>query len=214
MSTPDSRHERIDVRLRRAMTAGAMPKELLICGPAGTGKTYPILSVLHCLATEYRLRVLLLRATRVSLTESVLVTYEQEILHADNCEWLANGASRSHRHLYRYPNGSELVIGGLDRNPTRILSTAWDIVFANEAIELQEEVWETIGTRLSRPGRDSRFGWLIGDTNPSYPQHWLKKRCDTELTTLWDTTHEANPVLFNGSNWTDQGAFISRRSTG
>ncbi len=201
----DSRHERIDVRLKRAITTGAMPKELLICGPAGTGKTYPVLSVLHILNREYTLRTLILRATRVSLTESALVTYEQEILPADGCESIAEGAGRSHRHSYRYPSGSEIVVGGLDRNPTRILSTAWDIVYCNEAIELQEEVWETLGSRLSRPGRDQRFGLLLGDTNPSHPEHWLKKRCDSGATTLWETTHEANPLLHDGHDWTAAG---------
>src|SRR3954454_3285672 len=80
---PDSRHERTDVRLKRAIESGQLPKELVICGPAGTGKTYPIVSVIHDLCKRYPLRVLVLRATRVSLTESVLVTYESEILARD-----------------------------------------------------------------------------------------------------------------------------------
>ena len=194
------------MRLKRAIESRQMPPELLICGPAGTGKTYPILSVLHTLCRDYAgLRVLFLRATRVSLSESVLVTYEQEILAADGCEDIASGASRTHRHSYRYPNGSEIVIGGLDRNPTRILSTAWEIVFTNEAIELQKEVWETLASRMDRPGRDRRFGWLLGDTNPSFPGHWLKARCDAGAADIWETTHEANPLLHDGREWTAAG---------
>jgi Phage terminase large subunit len=208
----DSSHERIDVRLKRAIQTRTMPKELLICGPAGTGKTYPILTLLHTLCRDNSgLRFLILRATRVSLTESVLVTFEQEILPADSCEFLSEGAQRSHRHSYRYPNGSEIVIGGLDRNPTRILSTAWDIVFANEAIELTQETWETLGSRMERPGRDPRFGWLIGDTNPAHPNHWLKARCDAGSTAIWNTRHEANPVLHDGRDWTAAGRnYLSR----
>lgn len=202
----DIRHQRIDVRLNNAISSGTLPGELLIVGPAGTGKTYPILSTIHCIARDYpNLRVLIMRATRVSLTESALVTLEQEVLPADGCAEIAEGAQRSHRHSYRYPNGSDLVIAGLDRNPTRILSTAWDIVYANEAIELQQEVWETIASRMKRPGRDPRFGWLIGDTNPSYPEHWLKKRCDNGSIAMWETTHEANPVLHDGIDWTTAG---------
>jgi phage terminase large subunit len=199
-------HERTDVRLKRAIQTGRMPKELLICGPAGTGKTFPILSVLHTLCRDNSdLRMLLLRATRVSLTESALVTFEQEILPADGCERMAEGAGRSHRHSYQYPNGSELVIGGLDRNPTKVLSTAWDIVFANEAIELQQEAWETLTSRMNRPGRDRRLGWMLADTNPAHPNHWLKTRCDAGSTTLWNTKHEANPLLHDGRNWTPAG---------
>lgn len=181
------------------------PSELVVCGPAGTGKTYPILSILHCLARdEPGLRILFLRATRVSLTESVLVTFEQEVLPADDCDDLCQGVQRSHRHSYRYDNGSEIVVAGLDRNPSRILSTSWDVVYCNECIELTEEVWETLSSRLNRPGRE-RLGWLIGDTNPGAPTHWLKKRCDAGLAELWNTTHEANPTLWDGETWTEVG---------
>ena len=148
----------------------------------------------------------------VSLTESVLVTYEQEVLPADGCEKIADGAGRSHRHVYHYPSGSEIVVGGLDRNPTRILSTAWDIVFANEAIELQQEVWETIGTRLNRPGRDHRFGWLLGDTNPSYPEHWLKKRIDANPSMLWKTTTRRTRSSTTARSGQPPDYFISRAS--
>lgn len=199
-------HERTDVRLKRAIQTGQMPRELLICGPAGTGKTFPTLSVLHTILRDNSdLRFLLLRATRVSLTESSLVTFEQEILPADGCEQMADGAGRANRHSYQYPNGSEWVIGGLDRNPTKVLSTAWDAVFVNEAIELQQEAWETLTSRMSRPGRDSRLGWMIGDTNPAHPNHWLKTRCDAGSTVLWNTKHEANPLLHDGRNWTAAG---------
>lgn len=202
---------RVDVRLKRALRKGTLPKELLICGPAGTGKTFAILSFLHQLAADYRdLRTLIVRQTRVSLTESVLVTFEQEILPADGMEFLAAGASRKHRSSYAYPSGSEIVLGGLD-NPARIASTSWDIVFVNEAIELEEDGWETPGSRLNRPGRDPRFGFLIGDTNPGDPSHFLKKRCDDGRTVLWDTALEANPALHDGKDWTEAGRLYMAR---
>ncbi len=210
----DIRHESVLVRLKRAIETGTLPKELLICGPAGTGKTWAILMVLHCLARDYpNLRILFLRATRVSLTESVLVTFEQEILPADGCEIICEGAQREQRKRYQYPNGSNIVIAGLDRNSTKVLSTAWDIVFWNEAVEGKEEAWETLTSRMDRPGRESRLGWVIADTNPGSPDHWLKKRCEAGGTVLWETTHEANPALFDGVNWTKAGiAYLNRLS--
>jgi hypothetical protein len=103
---------RVDTRLRQAVEAGALPKELLVCGPAGTGKTYGILAALHQIACRYRgLRILVDRQTRVSLTESVLPTYEQEVLAADGMGSLAAGASRRHRAGYVYPTGTEIVLG-------------------------------------------------------------------------------------------------------
>lgn len=192
-------------RLTRGIEAGTLPNDLLCCGAAGTGKTYGILAFLHVLADqEPGLRILFCRATRAALTESVLVTYEQEILRDDGMDWLAAGCQRRVRQSYKYPNGSEIVCGGLD-NPQKVLSTTWDFVFLNEAIEATEDAWEMILARMSRPGRDSRFGFLIGDTNPGHPTHWLKARCDRNKTALWDTRHEANPRMHDGRDWTDEG---------
>lgn len=198
-------------RLWRALRARTLPRDLLCCGAAGTGKTFGILEFLHVLARDNAgLRVLICRQNRSSLTESVLVTYEQEILPLDGLERMAAGVKRRVRQGYRYPNGSEVVVGSLD-NPSKVLSTAWDFVFVNEAIEATEEAWESLGSRMSRPGRRSRFGYLIGDTNPGHPDHWLKKRCDAGRTTLWDTAHEANPAMHDGANWTPAGLAYLRQ---
>src|SRR5436309_1787806 len=98
MTTDPQRMTRVDVRLKKALESRTLPKELLVCGPAGTGKTYSILAFLHLLAADYPdLRILFCRQTRVSLTESVLVTFEKEILPADGMESLARGASRRNR---------------------------------------------------------------------------------------------------------------------
>lgn len=182
-----------------------MPDELVISGPAGTGKTFSILRVLHCLASdEDNLRILFLRLTRASLSESVLACYEQEILPDDGMEALAHGSRRPFRHAYYYPNGSEIVVGGMDR-PDKILSTNWDIVFINECREVPESTWEMISTRLNRPGRREDMGFLIGDTNPDAPTHWIRKREQAGLLELWPTVHEANPALWDGCDWTDAG---------
>jgi Rad3-related DNA helicase len=77
IATDLDRDMRVDVRLRQAIESGTLPKQLLISGPAGTGKTFAILCLLHCLASdEPGLRILICRQTRVSLTDSVLITFE------------------------------------------------------------------------------------------------------------------------------------------
>ena len=208
---PKTRDVSIGCRLAAAAEAGRLPKELLIVGPAGTGKTFPVLCMLHVLATGYAgLRILICRQTRASLTNSVLVTFEQEVLAADGMGWLAGSVSRSTRMSYRYPNGSEVALGGLDK-PDRILSTGWDLIFVNEAIETREDAWDALGSRLDRPGRPRRFGYLLADTNPGAPNHWLKTRCDEGRTSLWETSHKANPAMFDGVAWTPAGlAYLDR----
>jgi hypothetical protein len=82
------------------------------------------------------------------------------------------------------------------------MSSEYDLAYVQEAIELTEESWEAITTRL-RNGRLS-FQQLIGDTNPSTPTHWLKRRCDAGRTRLLESRHEDNPRLWDG-DWTEQG---------
>jgi hypothetical protein len=195
----------VNCRLMRAVETKTCPNDLLVAGPAGSGKTYGILDVFHCLLRDNDgLRVLAARSTRAASSESWMVTYEQGILPLDDMESLAHGVKRRVRQSYVYENGSELVVGGLD-NPDRILSTEWDIVYINEAKEATEDAWETIRSRLSRPGRAARLGLLIGDTNPADPSHWLKSRVDRGLTTLWEAPHESNPAMFDGASWTEAG---------
>lgn len=195
----------MDSRIKAGLEWDALPRDLLICGPAGTGKTYSILTALHCIAKRYaNLRILICRETRASLTQSVLVTFEQEVLPSDGMEHVSHGLLRRTRQSYIYPSGTEIALAGLD-NPAKALSSAWDIIYINEATETTEEAWETLQSRLRRPGRPTQFGYLIADTNPADPGHWLKRRADKGLTALWDTTFEANPALHDGADWTEAG---------
>ena len=205
MIQDDADSDAPNVRLWRAIRTRSLPRETLLVGPAGTGKTYGILDVLHCLARDNAdLRILIARQTRAALTESVLVTFEQEILPLDGLEGLADGVTRRVRQVYRYPSGSEIVLGGLDA-PSRVLSTAWDVIYINEAIEVSEDAWETLLSRLSRPGRRAALGYLIGDTNPGDPSHWLRRRIESGRLTEWIVPHQANPRLYDGLEWTEEG---------
>jgi phage terminase large subunit len=79
---------------------------------------------------------------------------------------IAAGASRRMRQAYHYPNGSEVVLGGLDK-PSKVMSTEYDGIYVQEAIELYENDWESLTTRL-RNGVVP-FQQLIADTNPDAP---------------------------------------------
>lgn len=184
----------------------ARPREILFDGPAGTGKTFGILLAIHLwLLRNPRARVLIARAARASLSESVLVTYEQDVLPITGHEWIAGGASRRVRQNYVYPNGSEIVVAGLDR-ASKVLSSAYDLVFVNEAVEMAlPDQWETLLSRQRRPGRPVKVGMLLGDTNPADPSHWLKKRCESGECAMWSTRHEDNPALHDGGRWTEAG---------
>jgi len=179
--------------------------EVLISGPSGTGKSMACLFKLAMVADGCAAsRSLIVRKTRASCTESVLVTFENQVLPAGYS--VMQGVSRENRHIYRFPNRSEIVVGGMD-NPDRIMSTEYDIIYVAEATELTEEDWEKLSTRLGRHQKVP-YQQMLGDCNPSAPTHWLKLRCDRKDCKMVESRHEDNPLLYdrNTKAWTSVGA--------
>jgi len=177
--------------------------EVLISGPAGTGKSRACLEKLHrAISKKPSSRALIVRKTRTSLTNSALVTYEEKVL--ENDPRVIGNVHRENRSVYRYPDGGEVVIGGLDK-PTRIMSTEFDFIYVQEAIELDDRDWESLTSRLRNGVLPDQQ--LIGDTNPDHPHHWLKKRCESGTTRYIESHHEDNPTLFNQTlkTWTQKG---------
>ena len=181
--------------------------EVLISGPAGTGKSRAALQKLHRLARQYPgSRHLIVRKTRESLSESGLFTYERYVLGEGHP--IAANVQRHYRQAYQYPNGSAIVVGGLDK-ASKIMSTEYDTIYVQEAIELSEDDWEMLTTR-TRNGV-MPYQQLLADANPDRPMHWLKQRCDAGRTLLMESRHEDNPRLWDGETWTAEGvAYIAR----
>lgn len=179
--------------------------EVLNAGPAGTGKTAAWLAKVLTVCNNYPgARVLVVRKTRESLTESVLVTWERDVLGPRHPVLLKNPNLRKVRQSYQFANGSTVVVGGMDK-PDKVLSSEWDMVYVPEATDLDLVDWETLGGRL-RAGRVS-FQQLAADCNPTSPHHWLYKRCQAGLTRLYSTTHKDNPRFWDrvAGAWTPDG---------
>lgn len=171
--------------------------EVLVSGPAGTGKSRACLEKLNMLALlNPGMRGLIVRKTLASLGSTALVTWREHVVP----ELLANGSvvfyggSSEEPPQYRYNNGSAVMIGGMDR-ATRVMSSEYDAIYVQEAIELTTTDWEALTTRL-RNGKVS-FQQLIADTNPDVPTHWLKVRSDRGDTVMLESRHEDNPILFD-----------------
>jgi len=177
-------------------------KEVILFGGAGTGKSVGNLVKIHNLCRTYpNLRVLIVRKTRESLTETGMVTFEK--LLPDDCP-LTQGLKRNFRQHYKYPNGSIIVLGGLD-NPIKIMSGDYDLIFVQEAGETEEADWEMLSTRLRN--NSLFYQQIIGDCNPGPPDHWIKKREGRGKLTLLETKHEDNPRFYdlNKQDWTNEG---------
>lgn len=177
--------------------------ELLVAGPAGTGKSTALLAKIHTLCTNHpQIRVLIVRKSRATLAESVLKTFESNVLGYGHP--LLKGASRANRKTYVYPNGSRIVIGGMD-NPDRIMSSDYDVVAVFESTELNEQDWDNLSTRLRN--NQLPYQQLIADCNPASNQHWIYKRYERKAIAMVESKHEDNPMLFDHkkNTWTEKG---------
>jgi hypothetical protein len=171
--------------------------EAVMAGPAGTGKSLACLFRVHLAALHNPgIRCLIVRKTAVSLGSTTLVTYEKKVaadaLARGIVTWF--GGSPREAAAYRYSNGSVIVVGGMDK-PEKVLSAEYDLVFADEATELTETDWETIGTRL----RNGVLSWQqqIAACNPGPPKHWLKQRADRGQARMLHSRHRDNPAYVN-----------------
>lgn len=190
--------------------------ELLVSGPAGTGKSRVCLEKIHlmCLLNP-GMKALIVRKTLASLGSSALATWRQfvikEALEIGEVDYY--GGSQSEPAQYRYTNGSKVMIGGLDKWG-KVMSTEYDVIYVQEATELTVDDWEALNTRL-RNGVVS-FQQLIADANPNAPTHWLKMRCDDGACIMINSRHEDNPILFDwspdaGHTLTDRGRSYMER---
>lgn len=196
---------RLDFYGGNALAFNSKEPEVLLASAAGTGKTAMWLTKCLVIADKYPgARVLLLRKTRESMTESVLVTWERDILGPNHPILKTSPTLRRVRQSYRFPNRSEVVVGGLDK-PDKVLSSEWDMIVVFEATDVTPNDWETLGGRL-RAGVSS-FHQLAADCNPTTPSHFLYQRQAAGLLKMYTSTHRDNPRYFDRTSqtWTPAG---------
>lgn len=200
--------------------------EVLFEGQPGAAKTRNILEwIRHVLDRFPGTKVLFVRETRESVTDSILPIWEEEVLGLDHPA--LGGSQRENRSRYRDPDkGWEVVLGGLNK-PRKLFSTQWDIIYFCEIQETTLRKWlyfarsqrqrgEVKGAKNDLPRVP--FKLRIGDCNPEDEYHWANQRacnggdhggerCPGVMHRLrgkvWD-----NPLYYNRSlrEWTEAGA--------
>jgi phage terminase large subunit len=179
--------------------------EVIVSGPAETGKTRTCLEKLDGLMWKYPgSQAIIVRKTYKSLKSSVLLTYERKVLGAwdpvsetfDQRKTPVLKLGGEHVEGYHYPNGSRIYLGGMDV-PEKVLSSEWDVVYINQAEELTLNDWEIITTRTTGRAGNMPYAQVIADCNPGAPTHWIRSRASTGRLTFIESRHEDNPVLFD-----------------
>jgi len=193
----------------------ARDDEVLLVGAAGTGKSLACLYRLHFAALKHPgMRALIVRKTATSLGATTLVTFEKKVAKAaikgGVVRWF--GGSTREAACYRYPDDAVIVVGGMDK-PEKIMSSEYDLVFADEATELTEADWDAIKSRL----RNGVLPWQqqIAACNPDRPTHWLKQRANTGQLRMLESRHRDNPAYVNtDGTYTPAGADYMKKLDG
>lgn len=193
------------VATRRIVLRGAARRllscradEVVVSGPAGTGKSVGGLTKQHLAAMKYPGSAhLLLRKTAASLGASTLEVYRKhvaaEALACGDVEYYGGSTSEPPQYRYRR-NGSKIVIGGMDK-PSKIMSSAYDTVVMDEATEFFVQDLEAVVTRL-RAG-NMPYSQVIMMCNPDSEHHWIYQRAQAGGVEFMESRHEDNPAYFN-----------------
>jgi phage terminase large subunit len=162
--------------------------EVVIEGPADTGKSRACLEKLHLAMTKYPgARGAFVRKTRKSLTSTAMATFERQVL-PEGAAKLWNGEE------YRYTNGSKIYLFGMD-DPERLKSFEGDMVYVQECSELAREDWEILTTRVTGRGGTMPYQQIIADLNPREQSFWLYDRERDGKTRFLFARHVDNPTI-------------------
>lgn len=170
--------------------------EVLLAGPAGTGKSRACLEKGNLLARKYPGSAgLILRKWKTRLPSTALKTFTKFVV-ADELKYGLvkwQSATDNRPAQYLYANGSTIGVGGVD-DIDKIMSSEYDWIYVQEATELTEDDWQAATTRL-RNGM-MPYQQMLADCNPDRPNHWLNARCSQGKCVMLYGRHTDNPQLY------------------
>ena len=170
--------------------------EIVLSGPAETGKTRGVLEQLHLKASYYRnASFVIARKQLTDVYSTVLRTYIEKVL-GDEYETTVHpfGGERPSFFYYKATD-SRIWVAGLDK-PGKVLSAEHDGIYVNQAEETSLVDWEHLITRVTGRAGHIPNPQLIGDCNPGSHTHWIISRARAALK-LIPTTHKDNPTLYH-----------------
>ena len=180
-------------------------EELVLSGGYQTGKTVALLKKIDDLCTEYpNLNILITRKYLQNLKISILLTFENIVLPVtpEHSRSIVKKFSKaSGTIIYKYPNGSKILVCSLNRIPP---SELFDFIYVNQCEEITENNWEYLKSRLNTRDGKLPFVQICGDANPADPKpeedrddHWIIERGNSNTLTLIHSQLKDNPTIYD-----------------
>lgn len=169
--------------------------EVMLAGPADTGKTFAWLWKLHTLAVKYAgCQLAIVRKVKEDLYGSVLHTFKRDFIEPYAPYVRAYGGEKP--QWYDYPNGSRIWTGGMDK-PGKTLSSERDVILVVQAEQLSLTDHEYLTRCVTGRGAVMPYTQLIEDCNPAHPTSWIISRSKEGKLTRFNSSHRDNPELYN-----------------
>ena len=188
---------------------------IVLDSPYQCAKTFSCMLYLHALHMQTPgLLSVVLRKEKTTVYNSILPQFADKILpfglddHPLNPVLAYNG--KRHPTWLEYFNGGRMVFGGED-DSGKVLGTEWDIAFYSQCEQADFEFWQRLGRRCNgRRGTwkyqdGSPRGLLLGECNPSYRKHFLKRLQREGKLEMITVSHDDNATLFYNGQWTQLG---------
>ncbi len=171
-------------------------------GTYDAGKTYSCVAYIDQLARNYPgARLTFIHRSLKRVYKNIVPTYEKYLRfrprsRADPKPTPITRYGGEHPDFFEYWNGSRIYMNGLDK-PQNLLSDFFDAAFVNQAELVSFDTWDELTARVSERAGTLPIAFLLGDCNPSTPNHWIRQQTKAGKLTYFEMTFRDNPEIYN-----------------
>ena len=174
----------------------------IVGGTYDAGKTYGCVAYIDHLARNYPgARLTFIHRYETRVYQNVIPTYEKYLgfkptsIDNPNPTPIAKYGGEKTK-FFEYWNGSRIYITGIDK-PENLLSNFFDAAFVNQAELLTFDRWDELTARVSERAGVLPIAFLLGDCNPSTPNHWILQQRKAGKIEYFEMTYKDNPEIYD-----------------
>lgn len=171
-------------------------------GTYDAGKTFSCVAYIDTLATLYPgARLTFIHRSLNRVHRNIIPTYEKYLGYRptrrdDPHPTPVTRFGGEHPDFFEYHNGSRIYMNGLDK-PQNLLSDFFDAAFVNQAELVAFDTWDELTARVSERAGKMPIAFLIGDCNPSVPNHWIRRQTKAGKLAYFKMSFRDNPEIYN-----------------
>ncbi|MDE0483172.1 MAG: hypothetical protein OXI67_11375 [Candidatus Poribacteria bacterium] len=171
-------------------------------GTYDAGKTFSCIAYMDMLAREFPgARMSFIHRSLNRVHRNIIPTYEKYLGYRptrrdDPNPTAVTRFGGEHPDFFEYFNGTRIYVNGLDK-PQNLLSDFFDAAFVNQAELVPFDTWDELTARVSERAGTMPIAFLLGDCNPSVPNHWIRRQTKAGKIAYFKMSFRDNPEIYN-----------------